>query len=95
MVITDSTHCDHGESPPAEGWLRNDAGCRFAIAGFVEPSSAERAMATERLPMRNIREILRLKSTVKRSHRDGAQFGNQPWRRGVGGASRDAVRRDL
>jgi transposase len=30
-------------------------------------------MATERLPMRNIREILRLKWTLKRSHRDTAR----------------------
>ncbi len=30
-------------------------------------------MATERLPMRHIREILRLKWTLKRSHRDTAR----------------------
>ena len=30
-------------------------------------------MATDRLPMRNIREILRLKWTLKRSHRDTAR----------------------
>lgn len=30
-------------------------------------------MATERLPMRHIREILRLKWTLRRSHRDTAR----------------------
>ena len=30
-------------------------------------------MATERLPMRNIREILRLKWTLRRSHRETAR----------------------
>jgi hypothetical protein len=30
-------------------------------------------MATERLPMRHIREILRLKWTLHRSHRDTAR----------------------
>ena len=42
-------------------------------------------MATERVPMRKIREILRLKWVVQRSHRDdGAECGGQRGRGGVG-----------
>jgi hypothetical protein len=51
----------------------SDAGRRFTIAVLVERGSAERVMATERLPMRHIREVLRLKWRLQRSHRETAR----------------------
>jgi DNA-directed RNA polymerase specialized sigma24 family protein len=74
-MMTDSTHRDH----PGSCRLRflpagvSDAGRRFTIAILVEPYSTERVLATERLPMRHIREILRLKWILKPSHRETAR----------------------
>ena len=72
-MITDSTPRDHPAGLTA-GWDLERRKASITITVSVERASTEEGvMAAERLPLRRIREILRLKWTLNRSHREMAR----------------------